>query len=51
MQELKLADGRNFRMFDKCAVKIYVQKGWNHRENLKVELVDRSLVPKEELAS
>lgn len=49
MQEVTLPDGSKFRVFDMCGVKIHVEKQANHRESLKVELIDRSTIAKEDL--
>jgi hypothetical protein len=49
VQEVALPDGSSYRIFDMCAVKIWVDTRENHRESLKIELADRSLVAKEDL--
>ena len=43
-QELTLADGRTFCIFDMCAVCISVVNDSNHRQSLRVQLIDRSEV-------
>lgn len=40
VQEIRLPDGRVFKVFSKCTVKIFVEKGAHHREKLRMELVD-----------
>lgn len=45
VQEIRLPDGRVFKVFSKCTVKIFVEKGANHREKLRMELVDSSELP------
>lgn len=50
-QEVTLPDGSKFKIFDMCAVKIWVDTHENHRESLKIELIDRSLVPRDDLVS
>jgi hypothetical protein len=42
VQEIKLPDGRVFKVFSKCTVKMFVEKGRSHREKLRMELVDDS---------
>ena len=42
VQEVRLPDGTRYKLFDKIAVKIWVDKGANHRETLVVDLVDRA---------
>ena len=51
MQEVTLPDGSSFKIFDMCAVKIKVDTKENHRESLRIELIDRSLVPKTDLVA
>lgn len=47
VQEIRLPDGRVFKVFAKCMVKIYVEKGANHREKLRMELLDSNELPAE----
>lgn len=42
VQEVVLANGTVYKVFSKCAVRMLVEKGPNHREKLKIELTDRS---------
>jgi hypothetical protein len=49
MQEVCLADGTVYKVFSKCAVKIFVERGANHRDRLRMQLVDRGTLGKAEL--
>lgn len=49
MQEVTLANGTRYKIFDMCAVKIYVQQHANHRESLRMELIERSQLPKADM--
>ena len=40
LQEIRLPDGRVLKVFSKCTVSIFVEKGANHREKLRMELLD-----------
>lgn len=40
VQEISLPDGRVFKVFSKCMVKIFVRTGANHRTKLCMDLVD-----------
>ena len=51
VQEVTLPDGSSFRIFDMCAVKIRVDTKENHRESLRIELIDRSMVSKTDLVA
>lgn len=44
-----LANGDMYKVFSKCAVRMLVEKGANHREKLKIELTDRSLLDQSEV--
>lgn len=46
MQEVVLANGTMYKVFSKCAVRMLVETGRNHREKLKIELTDRSQLDK-----
>lgn len=47
-QEVTLAGGQKYKLFDKVAVNIFVEKGTNHRERMVVQLVDRAQLKAEE---
>ena len=51
LQEVTLPDGTKFKIFDMCAVKIWVDTHENHRESLKIELIDRGLVARDDLVA
>eukprot|EP00892_Ulva_mutabilis_P007742 jgi/Ulvmu1/533/UM001_0541.1 len=47
-QEVVLANGTKYKVFSPCAVRMMIEKGANHREKLKIELVDRAQLEQSE---